>query len=407
MLRIALFTYSTKPRGGVVHTLALAEHLQALGHQVHVFALGKDQRSEFFRPTSVSFTLIPIEFIPLDQETLDDRIQRYIQTYYQYLLNSSPDAFDIYHAQDCVSANALWRLREDGVITGFVRTVHHVDDFTSPSLIECQKNSILRPDYRIVVSRYWQKQLLDEFQVASSIIYNGVNLDRFQPATPAERLAARSQLGLDDQFVFLNIGGIEPRKNSVRLLRAFQAVQPILNAQGRRPVLLFVGGDTLLDYSPYRNEFFELFDRSQLQVDQDVFFPGVVADEQIPLLYQAADVLAFPSVKEGWGLVVLEAMASGVPVLTSDLPVFREYLRSEENALLVDPTSDEAVGAAMRRLVDDRQLRHHLALAGPAIAENFSWKATAKAHVEFYNSIQANTLSNQVPQKCLTLEGGV
>jgi glycosyltransferase-like protein len=351
--------------------------------------------------------LIPVELIPADQEALDDRIQRYIQTYYQYLSKVSPDAFDIYHAQDCISANALWRLRNDGLITAYVRTVHHVDDFTSPALVECQKNSILRPDYRIVVSRYWQKQLVDEFQVDSAIIYNGVNLARFQPATPAERRQARSELGLGDQFVFLNIGGIEPRKNSVRLLRAFQAVQPALNSQGLTPVLLFVGGDTLLDYSPYRNEFFEEFERSQLRVGQDLFFPGVVADEQIPLFYQAADVLAFPSVKEGWGLVVLEAMASGLPVLASNLPVFHEYLRSEENALLVDPASDAAIAAAMRRLVDDHPLRQRLALAGPATAEKFSWKTTAKAHVEFYESIQADTVSNQVSQKCLTLEGGV
>lgn len=405
MLRIAIFTYSTKPRGGVVHTLALAEHLQELGHEVHIFALGKDQ-GDFFRPTSVPFTLIPIEFIPLDQETLDDRIERYIQTYYQYLLKYPPDAFDIYHAQDCVSANALWRLREERAISGFVRTVHHVDDFVSPSLIECQNNSIQRPNHCIVVSRYWQERLVNEYQVNSTVIYNGVNLGRFHPATPAERAEARSQLGLGNQFVFLNIGGIEPRKNSVRLLQAFQSVQPELTAQSVTPIVYLVGGETLLDYSPYRNEFFEVLEQSDLQIDKDVYLPGVVSDEQIPLLYRAADVLVFPSVKEGWGLVVLEAMASGVPVLTSDLPVFHEYLRSEENALLVDPTSVEAIATAMRRLANDGQLRQRLAVTGPITAEKFSWQKTAKGHSNFYHSILVDTLANQIPKSCLTLEGG-
>jgi len=404
MLRIAIFTYSTKPRGGVVHTLALAEHLQELGHEVHIFALGKDQ-GDFFRPTSVPFTLIPIEFIPPEQEELDERIQRYIQTYYQYLLKYPPDAFDIYHAQDCVSANALWRLREEKAISSFVRTVHHVDDFVSPSLIECQNNSIQRPNHRIVVSRYWQERLASEYQVDSTVIYNGVNLERFQVAAPAERATARSQLGLTDQFVFLNIGGIEPRKNSVRLLQAFQSVQPEITAQGQRPVLLLVGGETLLDYSPYRQEFFEVFEQSDFEIDRDVYFPGVVPDEQIPLYYQAADILVFPSVKEGWGLVVLEAMASGVPVLTSDLPVFREYLRSEENALLVDPSSVGAIAGGLRRLVNDGQLRRRLAVAGPITAEKFGWQETAKGHSDFYHSILIDTLSNQIPKSCLTLEG--
>lgn len=405
MLRIAIFTYSTKSRGGVVHTLALAEHLQELGHEVHIFALGKDQ-SGFFRPTSVPFTLIPIEFIPPDREGLDERIQRYIQTYYQYLLKYPPDAFDIYHAQDCVSANALWRLREGRAISSFVRTIHHVDDFVSPSLIECQNNSIRRPNHRIVVSRYWQERLAREYQVDSTVIYNGVNLARFHPPTLAERAHARSQLGLSNQFMFLNIGGIEPRKNSIRLLQAFQSIQPDLTAQGLTPILLLVGGETLLDHSAYRNEFFEVFEQSDLQIDKDVYLPGVVPDEQIPLLYQAADVLVFPSVKEGWGLVVLEALASGVPVLTSDLPVFGEYLRSEANALLVDPSSVPAIAAGMRRLVNDKQLRRHLTATGPITAEKFGWQETAQGHSDFYHSILIDTLSNQIPKSCLTLEGG-
>ncbi len=404
MLRIAIFTYSTKPRGGVVHTLALAEHLQALGHTVHIFALGKDQQGQFFRPTSAPFTIIPCEFIPVDQEDLDDRIRRYIDTYYQFLLNYPPDSFDIYHVQDCVSANALWQLREEGVISGFIRTVHHVDDFTSPALITCQNNSIQRPDQRIVVSRYWQDRLANEFQVNSTVIYNGVNLDRFQPVTPTVRSQARAHFGLNDQFVFLNIGGVEPRKNSIRLLKAFQAVYPKLVSQGLKPVLFLVGGDTVLDYTPYRTEFFEILEQTGLQVDKDIFFPGVVADHEIPLLYQAADVLAFPSVKEGWGLVVLEAMASGIPVLTSDLPVFREYLSSGENALLVDPHDVGAITNGLYDLATDTQLRQRLTMAGPHTAEKFSWHRTAVGHASFYHSILSDVVSNQVSQKCLTLE---
>lgn len=400
-LRVALFTYSTKPRGGVVHTLALAEHLQALGHAVHIYALGKDERSTFFRPTSAPFTLIPAA-APRDDEPLDERIQRYIQTYYEFLTRYQPGPFDLYHAQDCISANALWRLREDRVIPWFVRTIHHLDDFVSPVLIDCQNHSIYRPDFRLVVSRIWQERLAQEFGMESTVIHNGVELSRFQPASQVVRAAARAKLGLAEQWVFLNIGGVEPRKNSLRLLRAFQTVRQALAAQGQAAVLLLAGGDTLLDYAPYRAEFFQALAESDLQVDRDIFLLGVAPDDLIPVLYQAADGLAFPSVKEGWGLVALEAMAAGVPVLASDLPVFREYLRSEENALLVDPLDEAAIAAGMLRLVQDEPLRRRLAAAGPATAKMFSWAATAQAHADYYQAVLANVPEFQLEANAIT-----
>ena len=154
-LRIAQFTYSTNPRGGVAHTLALAEHLQELGQDVHIFALGKTELDSFPRSVSVPYTLIPA-FTPQGaEEPLDERIHRYIQTYYEYLLEIFPGTYDVYHAQDCISANALWQIREDGLIPHFFRTIHHIEDFTSSSLIECQNNSVYRPDFRLVVSNYW------------------------------------------------------------------------------------------------------------------------------------------------------------------------------------------------------------------------------------------------------------
>ena len=383
-LRIALFTYSTKPRGGVIHTLALAEHFQELGHAVHIFALGKDQTG-FFRPTTVPFTLIPIGALP-DDIALDERITHYIQAYYDFLRAHQSEPFDIYHAQDCVSANALWRLRAEGRIPAFVRTVHHVDDFVSPSLIQCQNDSIYRPDQRIVVSRYWQRRLQAEFGVASEVIYNGVDLQRFHPPDAGQRDAARAALDLGDAFVVLNIGGVEPRKNTVRLLRAFERLTRELERVGRASILLLPGGETLLDHTPYRQEFLAALAASGLATAQrsDVRLLGVVADEQVPALYHAADMLAFPSVKEGWGLAVLEALASDLPVLASDLPVFREYLRHEDNALLVDPLDEAAIAAGMVRLAQDEDTRRRLAAAGRETARQFSWHTTAQAHVACY-----------------------
>ncbi|MDX1521340.1 MAG: MSMEG_0565 family glycosyltransferase [Anaerolineae bacterium] len=391
-LRIALFTYSVKPRGGVIHTLALAEQLQALGHEVHIFALGNPGHDTFFRPTGVPFTLIPALTTSTEDEPLADRIQRYIRTYYEFLTINPPPTFDIYHSQDCISANALWRVQQAGLIDGFVRTIHHIDEFTSPALIQCQNDSIYRPSYRIVVSDYWRDQLATVFNVDSTVINNGVDVDRFCPSTPADRAAARADLGLSDEVVFLNIGGIEPRKNTIRLLLAFQSVRNKLVARGHKPVLILAGGETLFDYRPYRAEFFQLLNHSGLEVDRDIFLLGTVSDAQIDVLYGAADVFAFPSVKEGWGLVVLEAMAAGVPVLTSDLPVFREYLQSEENALLVDPQYLPAIAEGMVRLATDHRLQQRLVSAGLTTARSFGWPATAEQHSALYRDILANRM---------------
>ncbi|MCI0709249.1 MAG: MSMEG_0565 family glycosyltransferase [Chloroflexi bacterium] len=381
-LRIASFTYSTRPRGGVIHSLSLAENLQVLGHEVHIFALSKEQQG-FFRPTSVPHTLIPFEN-PGDHMLLDQRIQLYIQTYYEFMTDHLTESFDIYHVQDCVSANAVWRLRENGLIPSFIRTVHHIDDFTTPTLIQCQNDSVYRPDQRIVVSHYWQRRLHDEFGVDSQVIHNGVDLERFGPPSEEQRHAARAELGLQNQLVILNIGGIEPRKNTIRLVKAFEEVHKQLAAQEQAAVLLLAGGETLLDHTPYRVEFFDMLEHSTLQLNKDIVLLGTVADDRIPGLYHVADMLAFPSLKEGWGLVVLEALASGLPVLTSDLPVFREYLVTDTNALLVNPLSEAAIAAGIMCLSHDRTRCQRLAANGLQTAAKFSWRQTAIAHDELY-----------------------
>jgi glycosyltransferase-like protein len=383
-LKIALFTYSTKPRGGVIHTLALAEHLAALGHGVHVFALGKDKHG-FFRPPGVPYTVIPY-VQPPEELNLDDKILDYIQTYYEHLNRAEAERFDLYHAQDCVSANALWRLREAGRLPWFIRTIHHIDDFVTPTLIQCQNDSITRPDHCFTVSQYWRQRLRDEAGVECAVIYNGVDLARYGPPRDGERQAARRRFDLRDECVVLGIGGIEPRKNTLGLLKAFESLHARLRQDGRRSELWLVGGETLLDYTPYRTEFFEALARTSLQREGAIRLMGVMPDGDIPALYHAADVLAFPSVKEGWGLVVLEAMASGLPVLASDLPTFREYLRDGENALLVNPGEATAIEDGLYRLLTDAGLRRRLIRGGFPTAEAFSWRNTARAHERHYRA---------------------
>ena len=106
----------------------------------------------------------------------------------------------------------------------------------------------------------------------------------------------------------------------------------------------------------------------------------------MPAWYAAADVLAFPSVKEGWGLAVLEAMSAGLPVVVSDLPVFLEYLQPGRDALVVPVGDAVALSGALAAVLDGPGLAADLKAAGLAVSSRFTWPQSASEHQEVYAS---------------------
>jgi glycosyltransferase-like protein len=383
-LDVALLTYSTKPRGGVVHTLSLAESLAALGHDVHVYSLSSGG-SEFFRRVGVPHTLI---LCPAKEYSgMDEKIRDYIDIYTEYL-SSLNKTHDIFHAEDCISANALLNLRERGLIGSFVRTVHHIDDFTSESLVECQAKSIMEPDHVITVSRAWERELASVYSVRSAVINNGVDTRKFRPIPEGEpKDACKERFSLSGKRVMLSIGGIEPRKNTLTSLRAFDAARKQFHGKGETLVWVIGGGETLFDYRAYREEFFSEAESLGLRIGKDIIIQGSVPEDSIASLYGAADVFIFPSVKEGWGLVVLEALASGVPVIASGIEPMTEYLEDGVNSLLVRPMDHEAIMSRIVELSEDGELRRRLAEKGRETALEYSWENAALGHVAFYSGI--------------------
>ena len=378
--RVALVTYSTKPRGGVVHTLALAEALTAARADVTVVALG-DPDKGFFRPVAAPFTIVPA---PAPAETLEDRVFQSVDAL-EAGLSALAGRFDLFHAQDCIAARAAARVRDSGAGIPVVRTVHHVDDFTTPALIDCQRQAILEPDIVLVVSQHWRGLLKDEYGVDAGVVYNGVDRLRFGPIDAERRAALRRQIGAEDRFLFLAVGGIEPRKGSVHLLEAMGRLKAEIDPS---PVLAVVGGHSFQDYREYREAALAGMAAQGLELGRDVVLLGTVADTDLPAWYRAADALTFPSIKEGWGLAVLEAMAARLPVIATDIPVFREYLTPGDDALLVPPADPVALAGAMRLLVDDESLRDRLRAAGARVASRFTWEAAASRHLAVYAGIR-------------------
>jgi glycosyltransferase-like protein len=386
ILSIAFLTYSTKPRGAVMHTMYLAEALQTLGHKVCIFALAK-AGAGFCRPVQCEYRLIPSLPASDDVEAL---VKQRIQEFVDYFEQSS-EVFDCYHAQDCISANALAILRDRQVIPHYLRTIHHIDAFNHPYLQDCQDRSIHLPDLCLCVSQYWQEQVEQHYRAKTVRVANGVDVQRFRP-DPAGELALKQRLGLKGNPIYLTVGGIEPRKNSIALVKAFAKVlKHYPDAQ-----LIIAGGDTFFDVSPYRDQFFDAVQNLDILIGQSLIVPGVVSADELPMLYRCADAFVFPSLKEGWGLVVLEAIASGLPIVTSNIPPFTEFL-DHSQALLANPESAEAIAQAMIDIAQPVLAESLVQQSQPVLAQ-YTWEASAQMHEQHYaqllKSKQIETLNH-------------
>ncbi len=207
-------------------------------------------------------------------------------------------------------------------------------------------------------------------------IYHGVT-PNFRPLPPETVTRFRRQRHLPDRFI-LHVGTLEPRKNLRTLVRAFARLQ--------RPNthLILVGGKGWL----YHQLFAEV---ERLGLNEHVHFPGYVPSAELPLWYNAAEGFAYISHYEGFGLPVLEALACGVPTLTSNTTSLPEA--AGDAALTVPPDDVEAVADGLHRLLTDRTLRQQLRQRGPRHAARFTWQATAQRTARLYRAALQDRVS--------------
>jgi glycosyltransferase-like protein len=384
-LKIGLLTHSVNPRGGVVHTLELAEALHAAGHAVTVFAPALEGQ-KMFRPVPFRLRLVPIE--PHTGGTVGMVAMRIaaFEKCLSHLLIDEP--FDVLHAQDPIGANALANLQDQFVIDGFVRTVHHLDNFEELQLMQWQARGMYAAREVLCVSKLWCDTLQREHGIQATQIHNGVNLARYShtPHPADEELRARWGLrGGGDAPVVLAVGGIEERKNTVGILQAFA----LLKRQHPGAQLVIAGGSSLLNHDAYGREFQAQLQKLQLRtgVGADVVITGTLADAQMPSLFRCADVLAMPSLREGFGLVVLEALASGVPVVVSNIAPFTEYL-TDADCCWADPNDSSSIAQALQAAL--RPERKRALRNTPRVCQRFSWTASATLHANLYREHHAH-----------------
>jgi glycosyltransferase involved in cell wall biosynthesis len=193
----------------------------------------------------------------------------------------------------------------------------------------------------------------------------------FQPASADTCQALRERYGLPEGYL-LSLGTLEPGKNRAILLQALQRL-----VEAGRDVLLAVAGQAGWGR--------EATDANASGLIGRVHHLGYVPQADLPALYSGATAFVFPSLHEGFGLPVLEAMACGTPVVTSDRSSLPEV--AGEAALLVDPTDADAIAAAIARILDEPPLAALLRQAGLERAAAFSWDACAEATLRVYRRV--------------------
>jgi glycosyltransferase involved in cell wall biosynthesis len=187
---------------------------------------------------------------------------------------------------------------------------------------------------------------------------------------PLPERELRERLRLDGRGVVLSLSAKRPHKNLPALLGAL-ARMPV----SQRPVLVLPGYPTEHEVELRRRA-------HALGLDEDVRFPGWLASEEIEGLWAITDAFVFPSLYEGFGLPVLEAMARGVPVACSDASSLPEV--AGDAALMFDPHDEAAIATALRRLLSEPVLVQGLRASGPERVRDFTWERTARATIDSY-----------------------
>jgi phosphatidylinositol alpha-mannosyltransferase len=216
------------------------------------------------------------------------------------------------------------------------------------------------PAARHFISRYFPGEY--------KIVPNGVEPGRYQRAVPI----ARYRDGVPN---ILFVGRMEPRKGLIHLLRAFRKLQ----RDGVRARLLLVGT------GPGEREARRYVLTRQLD---DVEFLGRVSEAQKAQLFKTADIYVSPATgRESFGIVLLEAMSAGAPIICSDIHGYRGVVRRERDGILVEPGNADALAVSIRRLIDDPQLRAQLSRAGEERAQLFTWERVGQAVEEYYGFV--------------------
>jgi glycosyltransferase involved in cell wall biosynthesis len=285
---------------------------------------------------------------------------------------------DVFHSSPVVNCALPWAAN---VTTVYDLTTVLFPDFHMAAVRELQDRKFrfaqTQADGVIAISESAKRDAVEHLGLDPSrvyVVYGGVD-SSFRPLPRATVAQALKPLGLVAGEYILNVGTLEPRKNLVRLLQAYQRVRRGFHPT---PKLVFVGMKGWM-YDEVLKQV------NALNLEKDVRFLGRVESELLPVLYNGARLFAYPSMYEGFGLPVLEAMACGAPVVTSNTSSLPEVVG--DAALLVDPYDVKQIAEAMIQLLTDEDQGTVLRQRGLDRSARFTWEMAAKRTLAAYESI--------------------
>jgi len=335
-------------------------------HRYTIFAASgslprDDWQSEIDRLTAVRNSQFAIRTLPLSDDWLA-RLWHRLRLPLPVELVTGP--LDLFYSPDFVLPPTRRAART--LLTVHDLSFLHYPDAFVPTL-RCYlervvPRSVARADHVLADSEATRADLIAHLGTEPEkvdVLYSGVD-PRFCPAPEAnehERLQERYTIG--ERPYVLSVGTVQPRKNYIRLIRAFAS----LRAEAH---LLIAGGKGWL--------YEEIF--AEAETHESVHLLGFVEDEDLPALYRSAALFAFPSLYEGFGLPVLEAMACGTPVVCSDVSSLPEVTGNA--ALLVDPLDTDALTGAMAHVLGDAERREEMIAHGLSQAARFTWERSAR-----------------------------
>jgi glycosyltransferase involved in cell wall biosynthesis len=283
------------------------------------------------------------------------------------------DQFDLYHAMAFVSPMLLTR---PSVVTVYDLSFLHYPQVLSASrrlyLRLFTALSCRRARRVIAISGSTARDVAESFGIPADkidVAVPGYDTQAFRPLPPEQVAAFRARAGLPDRF-WLFLGTLEPRKNLVTLIEAYAA----LPKRERLPLIL--AGGKGWDY----HDIFAAVERYNLV--SEVTFPGYLPIEDLPLWYNSAEGFIYPSVFEGFGLPVLEAMACGTPVMVSDVSSLPEVVR--DAGVRLPPRDIAAWTEALRRAYQDADWRAEASRQGLTEAARYRWAETARETANSY-----------------------
>ncbi len=402
MYRVAILSYHTCPvaplggpeTGGLnVYVREMTRELAERGHHVDIFTRRAGDVPELEPPVVDGHPHARLVHIPAGPAEYVEKseLPLYLDEFEQGVLAFAERegiTYDVVHSHYWLSGVVGARLKERWNIPhvtmfhtlGEVKSRSRISEWEPDERIEAEEMIIQRAD-RIVAAGSDERELLIRLYNAQpesiAVVPCGVNLDLFQPMAQDD---ARRELGLPlDDRILLFVGRVEPLKGIDILLGAATELE-----DERECRVLVIGGDS----SAQEGEMAHLRHlASRLGISDRVTFLGAVAHERLPYFYSAADVCVVPSFYESFGLVALEAMACGTPVVASRVGGLASTVRDGETGYLIPWRCPEPFAERIELLLDNEQLRSAFGTAARESVERYRWANVAEAVLDLYREL--------------------